>query len=307
MVRWFLAGVMVWAAVAYLRAPAEACSYREPFELAEDVRAGLTGIPVSGVVPIYASVWQPGTVDPPEITVRDPDGAEIGGRFELYEQRAVWRSDAPLSPATTYAVTLVVDRFGSHEFTFTTATTDDTPPLVLRDIEVNLGESHRAERQICCNSGESSCGGPFLTCWTQTVVTEVDLWGTFSYDVEAARYYVFDGEATGATDVYAHAFADGRGWFSANFTRRGEEYCTTVRARSLVGGPDVTRTLCLGAAALEEEEPFTPAQPDYGECDEPPFDPDTGEPVDTGCSAGGAGAAPLLVILAALGVRRRRR
>lgn len=307
MTRWLPVVAIVCMALVYHHGSAEACSYPPPFDLQEDLSQGLTGVPVSGVVPIYASVWAEGLTFQPSMTVRDPAGVEVGGALELGKWRVVWRSAAPLAPETTYSATLIVDMFQEIEFTFTTAANDAAPPLVINPGDLHLDEYHRPDRQVCCNAGESSCGGPWQECWTRTVVTEVELWGRFSVDREAARYYQFEGEAEGARSAYATAHSTGEGTFAAHFVERDSDYCLTVRARSLASGADVAETICQNAAALVEALPFEPDQPDYSMCDEPPFDPETGEEIETGgCNTGGGGPAPFLLALVVLGLLRRR-
>jgi len=308
MKRWLVLVAVACAPVVYDVGSAEACPISPPFEVNEDLRPGLIGVPVQGVVPIYASVREDELTFPPTMTVLDPGGVEVSGSLEYVAFRAVWRSGAALTPNTTYTATLVYGMLQQVEFTFTTAASDVTPTLDISDGDLHLSESHRADEEVCCNSGESSCGGPWTECWTRTVTTEVALWGQFSVPVDAARYYLLEGEAPGARVARANAHASGEGSFSASFVERGDQYCMTIRASSLLGGADVTKLICQSSAALEFAEPFQPDQPNYGICDEPPYNPETGEEVDTGgCNSGGGGTLTLLAMLLALGLMRRRR
>ena len=292
----------------------EACSPPPPVQLEE---THVDGIPVAGVVPIrvYGS---PGLVDEVEVAVFDGQ-VEVAGSFELFLDRLVWRSAAPLAAETTYRM-VITDNYSGDEFevTFETASADaPPPPEPPLGAERVLRETERPRSQICCDEALGSCeSSAYWFCWAQSYdyLPTLDL--TFAIEDDVRRYWSIVVTADGASvdnrvghDSYA----------SALFEDPGQaDYCATVTATSLLDGTVIEREHCADAAELVPTERSEPEEPEPELCEGPLVDGQTGEEIDEdviddltrdggGCSAGGGGG--LFLSLAALApfMRRRRR
>lgn len=289
--------------------PVEACSYSPILSLNEDLSEGLVGIPVSGILPIYAHVSSDEPSEQPSLTVQTLGGVIVSGTLDKGRFRLFWRSDAPLSPNTTYQATLAGSENDPISFSFTTAENNEVPELQITPGELYLGELHRSENEACCYTGaESSCGGPWLECWTRTTITTVDFWAQFSIDKEIARYYLLEGEAAEAVSVHTTIGSSGETGIVAEFSERAGEYCAALRVRSLVDGTQTTETFCQSAEGLVEAAPFVAEEPNFAICADPPFDSQTGEEIATsGCSTSGGNSGLFLSFLMLLGLIGRRR
>lgn len=305
-------GGLVAAAALWIQSGnrAEACSYPPPIQIDDDLSQPITGVPTSGVVPLYVQArLEEVEGGYPRMTVVDAGDTAVGGALELSPTRLLWRADSPLAPESTYRATLELSSWDTVELTFTTGATDAAPRLALEPMQVDLREISRADEEICCDSGINSCGfEEYEHCWTQTATYLPSLEVVLEVDRVAARYYRFEFEAPGADASYSGVGSRYGSWASATFPSQRAEYCVTFRALSLTGGGDVERTVCRAHETIESLPPFRSETPDYSMCDDAPVDPETDEEIDTGgCSTGGGCAPALALCLVALVVAAPRR
>lgn len=309
--------------------PADACQPPPPVTISEPLYP-ITGVPVSGVVPIFVYA-DPSAAADVTVTVRDLDDAVVTGTFELQRYRLVWRADAPLAPQTTYALAIDVTSWGDHiEATFTTGAADDpTPGAPALDAARTLTERETVADSICCDPWIGSCDWPeYDSCWTQDYEYLPGLALSMTIDDDIRRYWSFETIAGGA-ETSSDVDWIGGTTVDAVFSGLRTEYCVVVKATSLLDPSDVVqRKHCAPDSERVVAERSEPEEPDPNACEGPLVDGETGEMIpgyedepppydgmelgdeDGGCSAGGGGAGGTawLVLLAALGlvVYRRR-
>jgi hypothetical protein len=288
---------------------AEACQIPPGVLLFDELADGLTGIPVSGVVPIYV-LAEPDRSEPgyPRMVVR-LGGQEIAGDVEVTYYRLIWRAAAPLEPNTTYTAILTPSSWESVTFTFTTGVDNSIPSLFLYLRSIDFGERYEVTDRICCDPVVDTCGSQDYThCWVQSAEAVPTLSLAFELAPEAARYYSFEYQAPGAASSVSYVGYRYGGGVTARYTDRRDEYCITVRALSLTGSDEFERTVCRADSDMITLPPFAPQAPYFADCEEAPVDPDTGEVIDTGgCTAGAGAAAWWLPVLIVAASRRRRR
>lgn len=309
---------------------AEACSPPPPVWIAEAVGVPITGVPVQGVVPVFAET-DPSAAHEIVVTVLDEEELPVAGSVELLPRRLIWRSEAPLMPEATYRLVVEIEGWGDEvsEVMFTTAAEGaPLPPAPELAAGWTLGEEERADQTLCCDTGDvGTCDfEEYAHCWAQAYEYRPRLSLTHDIDDDARRYVTFAVSAAGA-EVAQRLDAPGSNSAAAVFAARQVSYCATVSATSLLDGAVTAAQTCANDAELVPAEPSGAQEPDPSMCEGPLVDGETGEEVSwpfgngdgagdggddeddqvMGCAAGGGGSAALgLLAFVPLLLRRRR-
>lgn len=284
----------------------------------------ITGIPVSGVVPIFASIYPSG--EEVTVTVTDPDGQPVAGTAEYFTERLVWRADQPLEPNTVYHMTIEDEWSTPQMLEFTTGAADDQVGQPVLEATRALTEAERVVDSICCASGSiNTCTGEpeYDTCWAQEYEYKPLLLLELDIDDRVRRFWRFEAVDADASSVDSSLDTVGGKGVSAVYSGGRDRYCVTVIATSLITGDEVSARHCAPDSELSPVDRSEAEQPDGAACDGDLVDGETGEEIppevidevideEGGCSAaggprGGALVAAALLLVALLCGRRHAR